>query len=94
MADRLRRDRRGRQLPAYERFLVLVDRVISGGQTGADIAGLKAAKAFGIPTGGYMTSGFRTLDGYKPEYHREYNVIAIPVLVTVPELIRMLSILM
>jgi hypothetical protein len=37
--------------------------VISGAQVGADIAGLRAAKACGIPTGGWMPKGFRTLNG-------------------------------
>jgi hypothetical protein len=34
--------------------------VISGGQTGADLAGWRAAKMAGIPTGGWMPRGFRT----------------------------------
>lgn len=33
-------------------------KVISGGQTGADRAGLDAAKACGIPTGGWATKGY------------------------------------
>ena len=42
-------------------------RVISGGQTGADIAGLWAAKLFGIPTGGWAPKNFITLAGNHPE---------------------------
>lgn len=38
-------------------------KVISGGQNGADIAGIRAAKASGLETGGYMPLGFRTLTG-------------------------------
>jgi hypothetical protein len=34
--------------------------VITGGQTGADQAGWRAAVAAGIPTGGWMPMGFRT----------------------------------
>lgn len=34
-------------------------KIISGGQTGADRAGLDAAKACGIPTGGYAPKGWR-----------------------------------
>ena len=30
----------------------MLERVVSGGQTGADQAGLRAARAFGIATGG------------------------------------------
>jgi hypothetical protein len=33
---------------------LLPERVVSGGQTGADQAGLIAARRFGIPTGGWM----------------------------------------
>jgi hypothetical protein len=53
-------------------------RVISGGQTGADLGGLKAAKACGIPTGGWMPKGFLTEDGPKPEYERLYGMLALP----------------
>jgi hypothetical protein len=41
-------------------------KVISGGQTGADLAGLWAATVFGIPTGGTAPRGYRTLLGLKP----------------------------
>lgn len=49
-------------------------KVISGGQTGADIAGLRAAKAAGISTGGWMSNDFRTLDGPRPEYEKEFGI--------------------
>lgn len=55
----------------------MIEKVISGGQTGADIAGLRAAVTAGIPTGGFMPMGYRTLDGFRPEYEFEYNMIAI-----------------
>jgi hypothetical protein len=38
----------------------MIERVISGGQTGADQAGWRAARAAGIPTGGFMPKGFLT----------------------------------
>lgn len=38
-------------------------KVISGGQTGADEAGLIAAKLVGIPTGGCAPKGFKTEKG-------------------------------
>ena len=38
----------------------MLERVITGGQTGADQAGWRAAKACGVPTGGWMPMGFRT----------------------------------
>jgi hypothetical protein len=53
-------------------------RVISGGQSGADIGGLKAAKACGIATGGWMPKGFLTEDGPRPEYERLYGMFALP----------------
>ncbi len=43
-------------------------KVISGGQTGADIGGVKAAKLAGLKTGGTMPKGFKTLEGPRPEY--------------------------
>jgi hypothetical protein len=36
----------------------MIDRVISGGQTGADQGGLRAARAAGIPTGGWACKGW------------------------------------
>jgi hypothetical protein len=53
---------------------VTLIRIISGGQVGADLAGLKAAKAYGIPTGGTMPQGFRTQDGPRPEYVAQFGV--------------------
>lgn len=51
-------------------------KVISGAQTGADIAGLETAKKFGIETGGTMPFGYKTLDGPRPEYKQQYGVVA------------------
>ncbi len=50
-------------------------KIISGGQTGADRAGLYAAKELGLQTGGWMPVGFRTLDGDKPEYAELFGII-------------------
>jgi hypothetical protein len=52
-------------------------KVISGGQTGADQAGLDAAKGLGITTGGYMPRGFYTEAGCKPEFESKYGMIAV-----------------
>lgn len=41
-------------------------RVISGGQTGADRAGLECAKALGLETGGTAPKGYRTDAGPDP----------------------------
>lgn len=53
---------------------LLPERVISGGQTGADQAGLIAARRFGIPTGGWMPKGFLTRRGPAPELAREFRL--------------------
>lgn len=50
-------------------------KVVSGGNTGADIAGLVAAKALNIPTGGYAPKGWRTEDGPKPELGSVYGLV-------------------
>jgi putative molybdenum carrier protein len=42
--------------------------VISGGQTGADTAALRVAKAWGFTTGGWMPRGFRRIDRSRPDY--------------------------
>ena len=39
-------------------MLTMLDKIISGGQTGADQAGLRAARAAGIPTGGFAPLGW------------------------------------
>jgi hypothetical protein len=44
----------------------MIGRIISGGQTGVDQAALRAARACGIPTGGWAPKGFRTEDGPAP----------------------------
>ena len=51
-------------------------KVISGGQIGADQAGLFAAEDYGIATGGWMPSGFLTLEGNKPEFGPRFGIRA------------------
>lgn len=51
-----------------------IARVISGGQTGADIAALRAALDAGIPTGGTLPRGWRTQAGPRPEYAARYGM--------------------
>jgi hypothetical protein len=51
----------------------MIELVISGGQTGADQAGWRAAKACGIATGGWMPKGFRTEDGFRPGFADLYG---------------------
>ena len=45
----------------------MIRKVISGGQTGVDRAGLDAAVNAGIPIGGYCPKGRRAEDGVIPE---------------------------
>jgi hypothetical protein len=56
----------------------MLEKIISGGQTGADRAGWRAAKLFGIPTGGWMPSGFIAEDGLHPEFADEFGVQESP----------------
>jgi hypothetical protein len=49
-------------------------KIISGGQTGADIGALLWAKEHGFPTGGWMPHGFRTDEGPCPHYADLYNM--------------------
>jgi hypothetical protein len=49
-------------------------KVISGGQTGADQAGLRAAKAVGLETGGWLPYGCRTLKGECRDLLIEYDM--------------------
>lgn len=44
--------------------IAMLEKVISGGQTGVDRIGLISARQLGIPTGGYAPKGFRTGKGY------------------------------
>lgn len=50
-------------------------KVISGGQNGADQAGLRAAKASGLTTGGWLPKGCKTLDGPRPDLLTEYGMV-------------------
>ena len=52
-----------------------VRKIISGGQIGADIAGLRAAKYLGLQTGGWLPHGWKTAHGARPEYAKEYGCI-------------------
>lgn len=58
---------------------MILQKVISGGQTGADQAGILAAAEWGEPngayiiTGGWMPKGWRTENGSEPQW-REYGL--------------------
>ncbi len=57
-----------------------VERIISGGQTGADRGGLDAAMTLGIPHGGWCPKGRRAEDGAVPARYqlRETNTADYP----------------
>ncbi len=46
----------------------MLEIVISGGQSGADVCGWRVAKRHGIPTGGWMPAQFLTEQGPRPAY--------------------------
>lgn len=52
----------------------MLSKVVSGGQNGVDQAALRAAKANGIVTGGWIPKGCVTLDGPRPEFLAEYSL--------------------
>jgi hypothetical protein len=51
----------------------MLDKMISGGQTGADQAAWRAALAFGISTGGRMPTGFLAEDGPHHEFAERFG---------------------
>lgn len=53
----------------------MLTKVISGGQTGADIAGLIAAKEVGITTGGTAPKDYRTENGSNYNLKTEYGLV-------------------
>lgn len=56
----------------------MLEKIISGGQVGADIAGLRAAKRYGLRTGGNIGKNFRTKKGPRPELGVEYDLEEMP----------------
>jgi hypothetical protein len=56
----------------------MLQKIISGGQTGADRAAWRAARTFGIATGGWMPRGFLVEDGPRPEFAGEYGAAELP----------------
>jgi hypothetical protein len=52
----------------------MVKKIISGGQSGADQAGLEAGVKLGLQTGGTMPRGFRTLNGPRPDFAQKYGI--------------------
>src|ERR1700733_1932134 len=57
---------------------IMLDKIISGGQTGVDQAAWRAAKACGVATSGWMPRGFLTEDGPRPEFAERYGAAEFP----------------
>lgn len=53
---------------------MIIGKVISGGQTGADLAGLRAAAHCGISTGGTAPRHYKTEEGLKPNLGKIYGL--------------------
>jgi hypothetical protein len=53
---------------------VPIERIISGGQTGADLGGLLAAERLGMKTGGVAAAGFRTEKGKQPILGKRFGL--------------------
>lgn len=53
---------------------MMLERVISGGQTGADQGGLEGAKEAKIETGGMAPRGYRTSSGPQPDLRRKFGL--------------------
>jgi len=54
------------------------EKIISGGQTGADIGGLVGARRVGITTGGTAPRGYKTEVGNKPDELKSFGMVAHP----------------
>ena len=53
---------------------MIIKRIISGGQTGGDQAGLEAAEALGLETGGWLALGCRTQGGPRRDFLERYGM--------------------
>lgn len=56
----------------------MLDKVVSGGQTGADQGGWREARACGILTGGFMPAEFLTEDGPRPDLAEAFGAAGLP----------------
>lgn len=56
-------------------MMKIIGKVISGGQTGADTAGLRAAQRCGIPTGGTAPKGYMTELGPRSSFLKRFDLI-------------------
>jgi Circularly permutated YpsA SLOG family len=56
----------------------MLEKIISGGETGASQAAWRAAKAVGVSTGGWVRRGFLAEDGPHPEFAEQYAGAELP----------------
>ncbi len=56
----------------------MLERIVSGGQTGADQAVWLPAKAVGLATGGWMPENFLTKAGFRPVFAELYGAVEMP----------------
>jgi hypothetical protein len=68
----------GRNPGSKIRVTCMLERIVTGGQTGADQAGWRVARACGVPTGGWMPQGFLTEEGPRPEFAQLYGAREMP----------------
>lgn len=54
---------------------MIIKKIISGGQTGADIAGVDAAIESGVPYGGWLPKGRKSEIGTVPERYTRFKVM-------------------
>ncbi|QFT54539.1 YpsA SLOG family protein [Microbulbifer sp. THAF38] len=54
------------------------EKIISGGQTGADTGGLIAGQRLGIATGGAAPKGYLTEEGARAEFLKGFGLIELP----------------
>jgi hypothetical protein len=55
----------------------MLNKIQSGGQTGADQGGWRAAQAFGISTGGWVPMSFATENGPRPEFVERFGAAVL-----------------
>jgi hypothetical protein len=56
----------------------MLEKIVSGGQTGAEQAAWRAARAIGVPSGGWMPAGLLTDDGPQPDFAERYGAAVLP----------------
>jgi hypothetical protein len=74
----LKNGQRCAEEPEHIGFSIMLLKILSDGQNGPPQAAWRAARAFGISSGGWMISGFLTDDGERPEFAERYGAAELP----------------